>query len=171
MNEQEPSVWLRAMEPDDIDLIYQVENDVTLWGVSNTNVHYSRHLLRDFIERSTGDIYADKQVRMIADNRFGEPVAIADIVDFNPHSRRAELGVVVLPHLRGEGYGRATVKALMDYARNMLHLHQLYVYVGCENLASLRLFRSMGFVESGRLKDWMFDGTDYHDVLLLQVFL
>ncbi len=170
MNENEPSVWLRAMEPDDLELLYQVENDMALWNVSNTNVHYSRHLLRDFIERSTGDIYTDKQVRMIADNQFGEPVAIADIVDFNPHSRRAELGVVVLPLVRGEGYGRATVKALMDYARRTLHLHQLYVYVGCDNQASLRLFRSMGFTESGRLKDWIYDGTTYHDVLLLQVF-
>ena len=171
MTDITPSVWLRAIEPEDLDLIYQLENDITLWDVSGTSVHYSRNVISDFIARFTGDIYTDKQARMIAENQFGEPVAIADLVDFNPHNRRAELGVVVLPLSRGAGYGRAVVERLVDYARDTLHLHQLYVYVSEDNRASLNLFRSVGFQETGRLKSWIFNGTGYKDVLLLQLFL
>lgn len=54
-------ISLRAMEPDDLDLLYKVENDQELWEVGATNVPYSKALLRDFIMNATGDIYTDKQ--------------------------------------------------------------------------------------------------------------
>lgn len=171
MEDDVPSVWLRAMELDDLDLLYQVENDTDLWRVGSTNVPYSRQFLRDFILRTTGDIYTDKQVRLIADDQFGTPVAIADIADFDPGDRRAEVGLVVLPLYRGQGFGRATMVRLMDYARTTLHLHQLIVYVGVDNRASRNLFTSLGFSVAGRLKDWVYDGESYHDALVMQVFL
>ena len=64
MNTTLPYVRLRAMEPEDLELLYQIENEPELWQVGCTNVPYSRYLLRDFITRSTGDIYTDKQVRL-----------------------------------------------------------------------------------------------------------
>ena len=37
-----PTVHLRAIEPEDLDLLYRIENDVKLWNVGTTNVPYSR---------------------------------------------------------------------------------------------------------------------------------
>lgn len=171
MRKELPFVQLRAMEPTDIDLIYKVENDVTVWKDSNTNSYYSKFFIRDFIERSTGDIYTDKQVRLIAMNADNIPVAVVDIQDFSPSNLRAEVGLVVLKEYRGMGYGTACVQQLIDYARGILHLHQLYVYINKENTGSICLFRSMGFQTCGTLHDWLFNGSSYHDVELLQVFL
>ena len=42
-------VRLRAMEPEDLDLLYKIENDERLWNVCTTNVPYSRYVLRDYI--------------------------------------------------------------------------------------------------------------------------
>ena len=169
--ENVPSVWLRAMELEDLDLIYQVENDTTLWRVGSNNVPYSRQFLRDFILRTTGDIYTDRQVRLIADDQFGTPVAIVDLVDFAPADHRAEVGLVVLPIYRGQGFGRATMERLIDYARTTLHLHQLVVQVEVDNRASRNLFTSLGFCVAGTLKDWVCDGDSYRDVLVMQLFL
>ncbi len=36
---------LRAIEPNDIDLLFAVENDAALWVVGNTNMPYSRQFL------------------------------------------------------------------------------------------------------------------------------
>lgn len=171
MRKDLPFVQLRAMEPTDINLIYNVENDVALWKESNTNSYYSKFFISDFIERSTGDIYTDKQVRLIAMNEDNVPVAIVDIQDFSPANLRAEVGLVVLKEFRGVGYGRACVQQLTVYAREILHLHQMYVYISKDNPTSLRLFRSLGFQTCGILHDWLFDGASYHDVELLQVFL
>ena len=52
------------MEPEDLDTLYTLENDRTVWGVSATNVPYSRSVLIDYITSSKSDIYADRQVRL-----------------------------------------------------------------------------------------------------------
>ena len=57
-----PVIRLRAIEPEDLDLLYRIENDTQLWNVGATNVPYSRFLLHGFISSSTGDIYTDKQL-------------------------------------------------------------------------------------------------------------
>ena len=42
-----PAIRLRAIEPEDLDLLYQIENDSSLWDVGTTNVPYSRYTLHD----------------------------------------------------------------------------------------------------------------------------
>ena len=78
------TVNLRAIEPEDLDLLYRIENDTTLWNVGTSNVPYSRYLLHDYVAHATADIYTDRQVRMMIENEQGQTVGIADIVNFDP---------------------------------------------------------------------------------------
>ena len=72
------------MEPEDLDLLYAVENDRELWENGTTNMPYSRFFLREYISSVTGDIYTDKQVRLMVNNSDGDVVGIVDMFDFNP---------------------------------------------------------------------------------------
>ena len=38
----EKKIFLRALEPEDLDFLYEMENDESLWEVGSTNVPYSR---------------------------------------------------------------------------------------------------------------------------------
>ncbi len=38
-------VRLRALEPSDVEILYQWENDPAVWGVSHTLLPFSRHTL------------------------------------------------------------------------------------------------------------------------------
>ncbi len=77
------------MEPEDLDVLYQIENDPGTWCVGVVNVPYSRYLLHDYIANATGDIYADKQVRLMIENVEGACVGMVDLVNFDPrHSRQ-----------------------------------------------------------------------------------
>ena len=107
---------LRALEPEDLDLLYQIENNRELWQVGATNVPYSRYTLHDYIATSSDDIFADRQVRLIVENEQGEAVGIADLVHFDPQHQRAEVGIVILPAFRRKGYAAAAIQALCDYA-------------------------------------------------------
>ena len=40
-----PYVELRAMEPEDLDTLYTIENDKSMWDVGTTNVPYSKFVL------------------------------------------------------------------------------------------------------------------------------
>ena len=166
-----PIVSLRALEPEDLDTLYQIENDRTLWDVGTTNVPYSRFLLNDYLLKATGDIYTDKQVRLVVEDRHRQTVGLIDLFDFNPKHRRAEIGLVVSTARRGQGYGQAALRQLIDYARRTLHLHQLYAFVADDNEPSLALFRQTGFSTSVRLSQWLYDGKDYHDAVFAQLTL
>ena len=162
------TVNLRAIEPEDLDLLYRIENDTALWNIGTSNVPYSRYLLHDYVAHATADIYTDRQARLMVDNQEGQTVGIADLVNFDPSNRRAEVGLIILNEHRRKGYATSALQQLCDYARRVLHLHQLYAYVDVRNEASLALFRKAGFTAVVRMPDWLCDGDSYHDAWLVQ---
>ena len=163
-----PIVHLRAIEPEDLDLLYRIENDVKLWNVGTTNVPYSRYTLHDYVANASDDIYTDRQVRLMVEDASGAVVGIADIVNFDPGNCRAEVGLIILDAYRRQGYGSSTLHAVADYALSVLHLHQLYACIASSNEVSLALFKNCGFQRSAILREWLFDGYQYHDVVLVQ---
>lgn len=164
-------VTLRALEPEDLDTLYKIENDTELWQVGVTNVPYSRYTLHEYIANAAGDIYTDKQVRMIAENAEGHIVGIVDITEFDPRHMRAELGIVIQKPFRRQGYATAALRSIIGYAKDVIHLNQLYAVVDSENRASLEFFKKSGFSAETTLKDWLFTGKNYRNAVLMQYFL
>ena len=164
-------VRLRAMEPEDLDFLYQIENNTKLWNVGVTNVPYSRYALHHFMESSTGDIYADKQVRLMIDDEDGHVVGITDLTDFDPRYLRAEVGIVIANAYRRQGYAKAALSELINYARNVLHLRQLYAIVSAENTVSVSLFCRLGFIKGAELKNWFTVADHPCDAVVMQLFL
>lgn len=165
-----PKVRFRAMEPEDVDLLFDVENERPAWVVGVSNVPYSRYTLQEFVALSTNDIYSDKQVRLMADNELGETVGIADLVNFSPTHMRAEVGILISKPFRRRGYGVSVLCELVSYAFEILHLHQLYACVDAQNEASVRTFEKAQFLKNSVLKDWLYDGKGYRDAFLMQFF-
>ncbi len=164
------SVTLRAIEPEDLDVLYQIENDRRLWNVGTTNVPYSRYTLHDYLATSADDAFADKQVRMVVENAQHEMVGIADVVNFNPSHCRAEVGIVIMDAHRRRGYAETALQELCHYAQQVLHLHQVYAVVASDNLPAVALFEKVGFQQQQVLKDWLYDGKAYHNAVLMQTF-
>lgn len=165
-----PKVILRAMEPEDLDLLYQIENDTDLWDIGCTNVPYSRFVLREYIARATDDIFADKQVRLIVENGQGETVGIVDLVNYDPKHARAEVGIVIRKAFRGRGYGRQALLQLLDYGRRVVHLHQVFAFVGENNKVCHHMLQEVGFQESMTLKDWLQGSKGFEPAYLMQYF-
>lgn len=162
---------LRAMEPEDLELLYTVENDSSIWDMGPTTMPYSRDVLRQYILSTTGDIFIDKQVRLIVETADGTTVGIADINSFDAKHMRAEVGIVILPEYRNKGYATQAIQLLADYSLHTIHLHQLYAIVPSINIASKKVFEKCGFHATIELKDWLFDGKKYKNALFLQKIL
>ena len=58
-------IRLRAPEPEDLDVLFNMENDTALWLVSGNAMPYSRYQLRKYIEESAHDFYSDRQIRFM----------------------------------------------------------------------------------------------------------
>ena len=162
-------VALRAMEPEDLEVMYRMENDPKSWDVTNFSVPYSKYVLRHYIEDSQCDMFADRQLRLMIIERSSQQVAgTIDITDFAPMHGRGEVGIAVLKEFQGKGYAREALQLLCDYAFNFLAVKQLVAHVGVDNEVSLHLFEFCGFARCGLLKEWWCVGGDYKDVVLLQ---
>jgi len=166
-NEQ---IYLRAPEPEDLDIMYKMENDPSSWDVSCFVVPYSRYVLRQYIEASQSDIFADKQLRlMMVDRESSQVVGTIDLTDFVPMHGRAGVGIAVKSEFRRQGFARQALELLVRYSFDFLHLRQLYAYVSVKNEASRKLFCSCGFTQIGILKDWLRVKDGYEDVFFMQL--
>ena len=162
-------IRLRAMEPEDLELICEMENDPQQWDISNFTVPYSRYVMKQYMENSQCDMFSDKQLRMMV-VRLEDRATIGtiDITDFSPMHARGEVGIVIRKEFRGAGYAKDALTLLCDYAFDFLRMKQLVVHIATDNEASMRLFTSCGFVQCGLLKDWLCVEGYFKDVALLQ---
>lgn len=164
-------VILRALEPEDLDFLYEIENDESLWDVGCTNVPYSRQVLLDYIASATADIYTDKQVRFVIENELRQAVGMIDLMNFDPRHQRAELGIVIKKDFQGQGLASMAVSHLLQYARNVLHLHQVYAIVSVNNIKTIKLLENVGFQCDNKLKEWLVKSDGYEDAYFFQSFL
>lgn len=163
------TLQLRAPELADLDFMFRIENDTRLWSVSACKTPYSRFLLQQYIETNTHDIYADKQARLMIEERTtGQLVGAIDLFDFSPADHRAEVGVVIERDFRGQGYAKEALALLCQYGQRVLALHQLYAYILEDNTPARQLFATSGFREVARLADWVFFDARYRTVCLYQ---
>ena len=160
---------LRAPEPEDLELLYKMENDTTLWSVGNSTLPYSRYTLRNYIEQTANDLYAERQARFIIELRGGTAVGMIDIADYSPFDARAEVCIGLLGEYRGAGIAFEALKLLCDYAFGFLNLHQLYAYIPKNHEKSKKLFEKANFLETATLKEWKRAGEKFIDISLFQL--
>jgi diamine N-acetyltransferase len=165
------SIYLRALEPEDIEFIYQIENDETIWEVSNTQTPYSKFLIHQYLENAHQDIYEAKQLRLaICTNEDHNTIGLIDLFDFDPKNKRAGIGIVIQNEIdRSKGFGKEALSLVMNYAFTHLQLHQLFANIGANNEPSLHLFSTFGFQKIGTKKDWIFVNNHYQDEFLYQL--
>lgn len=167
-------ITLRAVEPEDLELLYLWENDRTVWQVSNTLVPFSRYQLKQYIESDPSDIHAHRQLRMMIDYReAGKPlrtIGSIDLFDFDPIHRRAGLGILIASAVdRRQGYAYKAILQMIDYCRQVLFLHQLYCNIAVSNTASIQLFQKIGFEITGKKKEWLCTENGWEDEFLMQL--
>ncbi|HEX5002250.1 MAG TPA: GNAT family protein [Bacteroidia bacterium] len=167
-------ISLRALEPADIDLMYEWENDTTIWEVSGTLTPFARYTMEQFVKSANQDIFTTRQLRLAIDEKTtkkNNPVTIGyiDLYEFDPANMRAGVGILIGDkESRRKGFGLEALNLLSDYAFRILNLHQLFCHVHVNNEASIRLFSSAGFSLSGELQDWTLQNGNWVNVFLMQ---
>ena len=165
------TIYLRALEPEDLEFIYAIENNESVWEVSNTQTPYSRFLIRQYLENAHQDIYEAKQLRLaICLRDTFEAIGLIDLFDFDPKNNRAGVGIVISnENNRNSGIGSEALQLVINYAFNQLQLHQLYANIGSDNEISKQLFTKFGFQKIGTKKDWIKVDNIFKDEILFQL--
>lgn len=164
-------ILLRALEPEDVDILYKWENDVSIWKMSNTIAPFSKYILRQFIENQRYDIYETRQLRLIIEfKKTGTPLGCIDLFDIDPHNRRAGVGILIYqPQDKGQGHASAALALLIRYCFQVLNFNQLYCNITSNNTHSISLFKSKGFTTIGLKKEWIKTTSGWQDEYMLQL--
>ena len=164
-------ISLRALEPEDLELLYGWENNVSYWTISNTIVPFSRYTLKRYLEDSHKSIYETGQVRLMIDHiADNATIGTIDIFDFDPFHKRAGVGILIAnEQYRRKGYATMALKCLIDYCFSTLMLHQLHCGILSNNGESIDLFKKVGFIQSGIKKEWIRSSDGYMDEYIFQM--
>ena len=168
---QGKNIYLRALEPEDLEFVFAVENDESVWEFSNTQTPYSRYLIRQYLENAHQDIYEAKQLRLaICKNNTFEAIGLIDLFEYDPRNNRAGIGIVIRNEgNRNQGIGSQALELLIQYSFHQLNLKQLFANINPENEASIALFTNFGFEKIGIKKQWnLIDGV-YKDEAMFQL--
>lgn len=148
-------IYLRALESTDLDAIYTLENDTSVWKVSNTLTPFSKDVLNLYLQTAHQDIYVNKQLRlMICLNINNEPIGTIDLFEFDPMHFRVGVGVLIFEAFRKKGYAFEAIELVKKYAVETLLLNQLFCNISSSNKESVMLFEKCGFNKIGIKKQW-----------------
>ncbi len=165
-------VELRALEPEDVDLIYSWENERTACDASALPAPVSRFQVWQYIQDYTADPFSTGQLRlMIVDAEKQLPVGHVDIFDFDVVNQHASIGIFVSKEYRRQGIAHNAISLLCGYCKATLNMHQLSAHIAVDNAPSQAMFEQLGFKSCGRLRSWLRRGAGYVDVLIYQKLL
>ena len=165
------TIQLRAVEPEDLEKLYQWENNPKLWDVGNTRNPYSKFALKQYILQCSVDIYDSKQLRlMMVSKDTGEVVGTVDLFDFELHHSRIALGLYVDPAFQGKGFAKSTLRLIEEYVFSYLKINQLYMHISLNNSASMQMFEKEQYEKNGILKQWIKSKDGFEDIALFQRF-
>jgi diamine N-acetyltransferase len=161
-------VTLREMRANDLNLIHDWENRPELKYLGDEHEPLSKEQIADFIERSSGDIYTDGQLRLMIEFN-SNAIGCIDLFEFDRFNQRAGVGILIAEdENRKSGYAKEALNLLTNYCFEVLNLRQLYCHIPVDNEASLRLFSTCGFEETGRCRDWVKKGNAFIDAVFMQ---
>ena len=138
-------VILRSVESSDIDTILLWENSSAepLYGVFEE--HYTRDDVARFVaQQQLYPIELTEQMRLMICTPDGVRIGAIDLSNYDGSSAYVSI-LIAEPQNRGRGYGKEALSQLIGYAPTLAIRH-LKATIEPNNIASIRLFFSCGFV-------------------------
>ncbi len=162
---------LRAMEPEDLEKLYEWENDTSLWEVGNTRQPYSKYALKEYLLQADKNIYETGQLRLMIVEKVGnETIGTVDLFDFDVHNSRIAFGLFVDKSYQGKGFATSALRLIENYVFDFLNLNQLYCHISASNVASRKMFEKENYESNGILKQWIRTANGFEDIIVFQQF-
>jgi RimJ/RimL family protein N-acetyltransferase len=148
-------VILRALEPQDKDMLLSIINDPETeymlggwaWPVSSAQQEawmqsqkQTDHLLRCIVESK----------------ETGEAIGMVALTDIDYKNGTAQTHSKLISSARGKGYGTDTRRTILRYAFQELRLRCVYNHIAAYNIASQKVNEKLGFQKEGILRHRIF---------------
>ncbi len=157
-------VTLRRVEPADYPLIQRWQNDPEVFRLMDYERPFS---LEDI--RASEEEAAREGVPFLIEAE-GRPVGRVGLNQFRQRDRVASLYIFIGEREAwGKGYGRDALHAVLEYAFDTCNLRLVQLWTLADNERAIALYKSIGFVLEGTLRDRSFVGGRSIDHLVMSI--
>ena len=160
--------FLRALETSDLDWLYSIENNSDWWHLGISKEPWSKDVLLKYIHSQPGSLVRDGQLRLILEVE-GSPLGALDIYDYDPIARKGGLGIVMNQEAQGKGLAKMAMGSFIKHLLQTIGLNMVYAVTPVTNEASIALFESLHFKNSGTLRHWVLQKGQFQDAYLFQL--
>lgn len=99
----------------------------------------------------------------------GKFIGTVGLNQLNKSNKRAELGYEVHPDYRRQYFTCEAVSEVLRFSFQELDLHRIAALAFPNNLASTNLLKKVGFLEEGKLRDFIYFNNQSQDVLIFSL--
>ncbi|MFH1822459.1 MAG: GNAT family protein [Patescibacteria group bacterium] len=111
----------------------------------------------------------NKKFFTICDN--SKPIGFMGLSNISKPNKNADLFIAIgEDNYRGKGIGKISMEWIIDYGFNKLKLHKINLGVIKDNILAVNLYKSLGFIIEGNMKDEVFYDGKFYDFLSMAIF-
>lgn len=160
-------VRLRAFEQSDLEVNHAFMNDYeTLRGmISGLPLPESMEDERQWLSQQT--CYSRGEYQFAIESFDGDLVGRCGVTRLDWKNRLGELGIMIGPGHRGQGFGSEAIQLLCRFCFREMNLHKLKIQVYAFNEPAIHCYEANGFVREGLLKAELFRDGAYRDVVVM----
>ncbi len=105
---------------------------------------------------------------LIEDKETGEPSGYMIVAGVQSHHKSIELMRVAVSK-KNKGFGRDSIKLLLDYSFNTLDANRVWLDVKEYNYSAQSLYKYLGFVQEGLLREAVFHNGKYDSIYIMAI--
>ena len=160
-------IYFRKPEPADLAALYEQKNDPEikslLGGFANPA---SRRDLEEWLESHRKR--SDEVIWAIVCQGEERCLGHVGLYQIEPIARSADFGIMVGDKdAWGQGVGKSATIHALRYGFEQLNLNRIGLTVLATNLRAVALYRKLGFIEEGTLRQAQFRDGAYRDVMVM----
>lgn len=163
-------VTLRAVEPGDLERVYEWMNDRDVTRFIMARYPMSRSDEEKWLAESSGKNGFARDVRLAIEAEDGTHIGTIGLHAVAPEDRSAELGIMIGDKsLWSNGYGTDAIQTLVRFVFEQMNLHRVSLGVIEYNERGFACYEKCGFVEEGRSRDALYRDGRYWDIIRMGI--
>jgi len=159
---QNDKVRLRAMEAEDCNFIEKLDSEA--WSMASQEMALPP--VKRVVKENSEILMETAKPVFSIENLAGDYVGDIRFNEINERHGTFELGISIWRDYRNQGYAKAAVRILLDYAFNERRLNKCNVDCIDSNIASIALWKSLGFHQEGIVREQFFLKGRFCDKIL-----